>query len=85
MRVQLFAIHDRKTFVYLSPFASRSQVDAIRQIKSSFKDPAMLETPVGQHPEDFDLYHVAAFDDETGEIFPCKPPMLVATLATLRE
>lgn len=82
MKVCLFSVFDKKTYVFLAPFVARSQVDACRQIKGSFKDPAMFETPVGQHPEDFDLMCVGNFDDESGDISPVKP-MLIARLVDL--
>ena len=84
MKVALFSVFDKKTFVYLAPFVARSQVDAIRQIKASFKDPAMCETPVGQNPEDFDIMLVGSFDDESGDIAPVKP-MFIARLVDLRD
>lgn len=83
MRVQLYSIFDRKARVYLAPFVSRSETDAIRQISASFRDPQMRDTPVGQHPEDFSLTRVGAFDDETGQIEALTPPHPVCSLDEL--
>lgn len=85
MIVQLFSVYDRKAAIYLAPFVARSEVDAMRQISASFKDQAMQQTPIGQHPEDFDLYHVGAFDDDIGGITtPNKPRLVVAITALVR-
>jgi len=83
MRVKLFSIYDRKAKVYMAPFVARSETDAIRQITSSLRDPQMRETPVFQHPDDFDVRVVADFDDETGQISPFVPAHMVATIAEL--
>lgn len=68
MRVLLFSIFDRKANIYLAPFVARSETDAVRQVSASFRDPQMRDTPVGQHPEDFDLRFIGVFDDETGRV-----------------
>ena len=85
MRVQLFSIFDTKSRVYLAPFVARSAVDATRQISASFRDPQMRETPVGQHPDDFELFAVGGFDDETGEISPLQSKIFIANLGNLRD
>ena len=66
MKLLLCSIRDRLAGVYLSPFPSRSDVDAKRQIIASFDDPTMQQTPVAKNPGDFDLHMLGYFDDETG-------------------
>lgn len=68
MLFNLFSVFDAKARVYLAPFVARSAVDAKRQLEAAKADPAFMQTPVGQHPEDFELYQVGTFDDETGII-----------------
>lgn len=68
MRFQLFSVFDAKARVYLAPFVARSAVDAKRQLEAAKADSSFMQTPVGQHPEDFELYQVGTFDDETGEL-----------------
>lgn len=83
MRVQLFSIFDRKTKCFLAPFVARTETDAVRQITQSLRDPQMRETPVGQHPADFNLARVGAFDDETGQIEGLTPAHMVCSLDEL--
>lgn len=85
MKFQLFSIFDLKSKVFLAPFVARTEVDARRQIASSMRDPQMRETPVGQHPEDFALYHLGDFDDEAGFVSGLNIPSLVATVSALIE
>ena len=67
----------------MAPFVARSQIDATRQIAASFRDPHMRDTPVGQHPEDFDLFHVGSFDDDIGGISSLPRPVLVSPIVAL--
>lgn len=86
MKVQLFSVYDRKASIYMAPFVARSTIDATRQIVASFKDPQMASTPVGQNPEDFELYHVGTFDDEAGIVSDSGfRPALVAPLLALKN
>lgn len=83
MRFLLFSIYDRKAGVFLSPFPSRAVIDAERSIVASFRDNSLQGTPVAAHPEDFALYMIGQFDDETGSIDPHNAQM-IAELQDLR-
>lgn len=84
MKFNLYSIFDTKSRVFLSPFVSRSDTDATRQIEASLKDPAVKGTPVGSHPEDFELHCMGIFDDEDGHIQKVgNGPRFVASLSTL--
>lgn len=82
MRLKLFSVRDDRANCFLAPFVARAEIDAKRQITAGFSNPQMKETPVGQHPEDFSLYQLAAFDDETGHFSECAP-IHIATIASL--
>lgn len=84
MKLMLFSILDQKAGIFLAPFVSRSTADAERQITQSLRDPAMLQTPVGQNPEDFVLYTVGYFDDEIGTIEALSAPRLITPVLALR-
>lgn len=68
MKLNLYSIFDRKMNIYLAPFPSRNDVDAVRNVQSGFNSPQMRETPIFQNPEDFDLCLIGSFDDESGQI-----------------
>lgn len=82
MKLKLYSMHDRKMNVYLTPFPSRGDVDAVRNVKTSSLHPEMKNTPVGEHPEDFDLVCIGEFDDETGAISSCIP-MIIGNVALI--
>jgi hypothetical protein len=76
VKLNLYSIYDRKMNVYLAPFPARGDVDATRNVSASMGDASMKQTPVGLHPEDFDLCKIGTFDDDSGEIERCHPLVL---------
>jgi len=76
MRFLLFSIRDTKANCFLAPFVARSEIDAMRQISASFKNPQIADTPIGQNPQDFDLHAVAFFEDESGAVTPTVPVLI---------
>lgn len=84
MIFQMFSVFDLKGKIFLAPFVSRSAVDAKRQIAASLADPNIMQTPVGQHPEDFALYRVGDFDDEYGKMNGSDLPELICHLPELK-
>ncbi|AZL82781.1 nonstructural protein [Apis mellifera associated microvirus 5] len=81
--MKLYSMHDRKMNVYLTPFPARGDVDAIRNVKTSSVHPDMKNTPVGEHPEDFDLVYLGEFDDESGDITRAGIPMIIGNVAQI--
>lgn len=68
-------IYDAKAEAFLPPFTMRSDAEAVR----AFGDHASQSgTPVNQHPEDYFLYKVAAFDQNSGVVEPCDKISLAA-------
>lgn len=82
MRMLMFSIFDVKAQIYLVPFPARSEIDAQRQISSSFENPQMKETPIAKHPGDFRLMLLGSYDDETG-LMTCESPRFVAEIRDL--
>ena len=70
MRSKLFSIHDVKAGAYLPPF----WLPTIEMARRSFADCVNMETHAfAKHPEDYTLFHVGDFDDETGRLEPVEP------------
>lgn len=83
MKLKMYSIYDRAVCVYLTPFPARGDIDALRQIKASFKDPSMADTPVIKNPSDFTLVRLGEFDDETGVLTPQRDAFTVASVFDL--
>lgn len=72
MIYKIVSIRDRAADTFIVP----SFVSSIGAATRSFGDEINRKAENNQintHPEDFDLYEVGAFDDETGEVMPTKP------------
>lgn len=61
MRWLIYMMYDNKAeSTYGPPLVVRNQVEAVRVANDVWADPKTLP---GQHPEDFDLYHLGELDD----------------------
>lgn len=75
MILQVFAVRDIKSESYSNPFyLARAEV-AVRTFKDAMADKTH---PMAQHPEDYQLYHLGNFNDDTGA-FESKTPFLICT------
>lgn len=68
-KFKVLAVRDRAADVFMRPFNSPSLGTAIRSF-ADFVNDGKQDSEVYRHPEDFDLYHLADFDDETG-VYEC--------------
>lgn len=75
MRYKVCSIRDRAADVYSQPMFFNSLGSAVRAFGDEVKRPADNNN-LNKHPEDFDLYHLADFDDETGEFEVIRPTMV---------
>lgn len=74
MRTQCFGVFDKKGGVYATPFFCIREGAAIRSFQDIANNP---ETTVYRHPEDYELFHLGDFDDESGEFSPVRPRFVV--------
>lgn len=68
----IYAVKDLAVQAFGNPFIVRAKGEAIR----SFQDEANKkdgQSAIAQHPEDYELYHVGDWNDQTGELLPCEP------------
>lgn len=75
MIYRIFAIRDRAADLYGQPFYTQSTGIAIR----SFTDEVNRDDPnnnLAKHPEDFDLFSLGEFDDNTGEFKTTLPEQI---------
>lgn len=63
MNALAFSIYDMKTGVFGTPFFALHIAQAVRSVADVGQD---LGTTIGRHPEDYTLYRVGRFDDQTG-------------------
>lgn len=65
-KLKMFSILDNKANAYLRPFCLPSEAHAIREVSEVLQS----QGPFSDYPEDFTLFAVGEFDDETGEMQP---------------
>lgn len=85
MIYSVFSLRDIKAAVWSQPFYAVNDAVGVRVFSELARD---LNTVVGRHPADFQLYQVAYFDDQTGAFTNVTPPNFLClaadTLATER-
>ena len=65
MVLKAFAIHDQKSKASHTPFFKHTNGEAERDFKTAVND-TTASNNLAKYPEDFDLYHVGEYDDQTG-------------------
>lgn len=63
MQHKIYAIRDAKAEVYGSPWYKKTHGEAERDFSTLVNDP---KSTVNQYPDDFDLYYVGEYNDESG-------------------
>lgn len=74
MHSKIFSIHDQKAEYFNTPFFNKTHGEAERNFRTAVQDP---KTTLNKHPEDFDLYYMGTYDDQSGEIKSLKTPEFV--------
>lgn len=62
------AINDRSINAYINVHCVRAEGQAIRQFMDAINNPD--GGSIYKHPDDYDLYRIASYDDHTGIITP---------------
>ncbi len=65
MKLNAYTIYDVASGVYMRPFFSQADGQAIRGFKDIATD---ADHEIGKHPEDYTLYRIGAFNDTTGKM-----------------
>lgn len=72
MRYKVFGIRDRATTLFAQPFFAATTGAAIRMFTDEINR-SDANNQLFKHPEDFDLYELASFDDNSGVFESCDP------------
>lgn len=74
MILKMFSIFDAKASIFHPPFYKRSHGEAERDFSQTANN---KETQLNQFPEDYDLYYLGEYDDNSGKFEPLKSPQHV--------
>lgn len=72
----IIAIKDTAVQAFGQPQTMRSQGEALRSFQDLVNDPAK-ENAIAAHPEDYELYKLAEYNDQTGKITATATPELI--------
>lgn len=61
---KVFGVRDTKSLAFLQPFFSISTGSAVRAFSDAVNESG--SSPLAKHPDDYLLYELASFDDESG-------------------
>lgn len=70
MRHIICAVRDRQLDAFMRPFTAATTGQAMRAFMDEVNRP---DSEMHKHPEDYELYHLGDFDDDTGALTSCKP------------
>lgn len=74
------AVRDSKMDAYMQPFFVKSLGVALR----SFADEVnRKDSPMNQHPEDYELYHIGYYSEDFGMLAPLDNAVSVALATTV--
>lgn len=76
MTINVYAVQDIKADRFNAPFFIQTHLEAIR----IFGDNCILKESLWcKHPEDFRLFHLGTFNDQTGNIYQEIRPVLLSS------
>lgn len=78
----LFSVRDVVSNTYGTPFSSINEQTAIRSLKMEMNSG---QSVLGSNPDDFELYAVGHFDQDTGQTELLTPLVLVCRLSSLAD
>lgn len=64
MQLNMYSIRDAKGEIYNPPFFKKTHGEAERDFHQLVKDDKSMP---GQYPEDYDLFYIGKYDDQTGK------------------
>ena len=67
MIINIYAIKDAKADAFLNPFFKPNDAMAERDFANACADENSM---FARNPEDFQIYHIGEFDDESAEVKP---------------
>lgn len=70
MMYRAYSVYDRKGLIYAPPFFAINHGTAIRMITDTVAD---MSTSLARHPNDYVLYCIGIYDDQSGNFAPSAP------------
>lgn len=82
MQVKMYSIRDAKGEIFNPPFYKGTHGEAERDFDKLCRDEKSMPY---QYPEDYDLYYLGIYDDQTGRIESLATPQHIVKAAVVRD
>lgn len=82
MEYKVYSLFDSQVKAYMQPFFMRTKGEAVRALMQLLGD---SNTNVAKYPQDFILFQIGTYDDETGLIQPNAPESLGVAIEFKKE
>jgi hypothetical protein len=82
MTLKTYAIRDAKAEVFNTPFYQKTHGEAERSFKQLVSD---AQSMVSKFPDDYDLYYLGEYDDQTGKLHPIDTPQHIVKAVQLQQ
>lgn len=82
MTVLLFSVFDSAAKLFLPTFEARTIEEAIRRFRSTVNH---AESNISKYPEDYTLFHLGEFNQESGELLSLPTPHSLGLAVTFLE
>ncbi len=76
MLMHVYSFYDTASGSYMRPFVAQADGEATRVFMDLVSDP---EHPIGKHPEDYSIFRLGSFNDQSGDIGPEDPIECLST------
>lgn len=81
MRLNVYAVRDLKAGLFGALFCSMNDATMQREISQAIRNP---EHPWSLYPDDYQVFNMGTYDQETGEQFP-QAPKFMFNMSVLKE
>lgn len=69
---KIFTVKDRALDIYNLPFTMNTAAQAVRSFTDEINGDK-TRSQVAQHPDDYDLYIIGEYDEQTAAVLPLQP------------
>lgn len=82
MKTEVLSVYDSKARAFVQPWFAVNLAVAARSFADAVNDPTQV---VYRNPEDFTLYHLGSFDDNTGRFDQLEQPVNLGMGVNFKE
>lgn len=82
MKPKVYTVYDSKVSAYTQPFFLRTKGEALRGWMDVVNDGT---TAFNKHPEDYTLFEIAEWDDQTAQFINHNTPVSIATALEVHQ